>query len=326
MSRSSRSLSTAAAALLVGCSSSTNPSVDVSSALASAQKLRDGHQWTQCVAEYGRIITGHSEVVTAFEGRAVCYTQLGTYERAIQDFSKAIQLSPVEPQLYIERAQAEAAIGNQSAAYFDYVKLGNLPAVAPRQYVAAASELVNLGFLSDALDLANLVERRYPGYWPYHIVRGDVFTAVGNLSRALTEYSAAVASAPGNDQVWPLEKRGSYYLNLLQYGLARADFDAAIKLSPSQYSLYEGRGRASLGLADRRAAISDFSSALDLLKARSAPDLRRLAVLLEDRGSAYLAEGAKTNAQQDFAEALHDIGSTDEAARARVAHLLDLSR
>ena len=61
-----------------------------------------------------------------YRARAEAYCELGQYERAIQDYSKVIEINPKAAHLYHNRGIAYQELGNEEKAQADFAKAKKL--------------------------------------------------------------------------------------------------------------------------------------------------------------------------------------------------------
>ena len=111
------------------------------SACASAYAAKDPHQqidlYTSCLKHGGLMRT---DVAGAFTNRGYVYYQLGEIDKALADFTSAIQYDPNWPTAYMDRASVEAGRGQCAEAQADIKEALKL---APRQkrYLDARDQL-----------------------------------------------------------------------------------------------------------------------------------------------------------------------------------------
>jgi tetratricopeptide (TPR) repeat protein len=90
------------------------------SACAAAYASKDPHQqidlYTTCLKHGGLVST---DVAGAFTNRGVAYAHIGDLDKALADFSAAIQYDPGWPLPYSNRAGLEAGRGQCAAALAD---------------------------------------------------------------------------------------------------------------------------------------------------------------------------------------------------------------
>jgi tetratricopeptide (TPR) repeat protein len=78
----------------------------------------------------------------AYLSRADAYAMSGDLERAIADYSKAIELAPDNPTAYDKRGRAYARKGDYNSAMADVMKVGELTKDAPRPAIAKMTTAV----------------------------------------------------------------------------------------------------------------------------------------------------------------------------------------
>jgi tetratricopeptide (TPR) repeat protein len=160
--------------------------------------------------------------------RGSAYSEIGGYDRAIEDFDRALKLKP----------DSEAALLNRGNSYFgkgDYDR-----AIADYDRAIALK----------------------PDYPPAFVDRGNARLHKGDYDRAIADYDQAIKLK--SDFAFAFQDRANAYVHKGDYDRAIADFDQAIKLKPDGASAYQARGRAYArkGAWDR--AIADFGHALAL--------------------------------------------------------------
>ncbi|HYL33337.1 MAG TPA: tetratricopeptide repeat protein [Stellaceae bacterium] len=92
--------------------------------------------------------------------------------------------------------------------------------------------------------------------------RGNALRALNRFDEAKADYDNAIILAPSDP--FPYRNRGVTYGLLGDYAAALADFDRAIVLAPKYASAYLGRAFALEQLGNRQAAAADFAQAAKL--------------------------------------------------------------
>jgi len=134
--------------------------------------------------------------------------------------------------------------------------------------------------------------------------RGVARWRLKRLRAAIRDFNAAVKITPGDPTLY--NDRGNALLSLGMNEEAIKDFDRAVQLSPYYAEAFNNRGNAHFKAGDYHAAFRDFSKAVKLR-----PDM---AEPFNGRGKAQLALGRRFGALRDFKRA-----TTLDAAYA-VAH------
>src|SRR5207302_32553 len=135
----------------------------------------------------------------------------GKMAAAAQDYSEAIRLSPLDPDLYLRRAEVNERLGNNSAAAADYVKASTLPSTNPYSIVQAAQGLSNMRFYSDALSVVEHGKTAFPFHWALFMEGADVEVALGNDQQALKDFESAIRLATGANIAIAMTDRGKFY-------------------------------------------------------------------------------------------------------------------
>jgi tetratricopeptide (TPR) repeat protein len=61
-----------------------------------------------------------------YEWRGVAFQSVGSFQPAIDDFSRGITMSPAKPSLYVNRGKAYKELGMQQKAADDFLKARQL--------------------------------------------------------------------------------------------------------------------------------------------------------------------------------------------------------
>jgi tetratricopeptide (TPR) repeat protein len=213
-----------------------------------------------------------------YYSRAIAYDRLRRFDKALTDFSKAIEL--IDPS---KDAFAVAAWNWRGAIYCDFA-----------QYDRALADF------SKAIEL----DAKFAVAWHN---RGGAYRKLGQPAKAVADVSRAIELEP-KDAKWWLHRGVIYCDHLGQYDKAVADFSKAIELDASLADAWHDRGIAYLKQGHPNKAIGDLSKAVGLnpkhamafnnlawtlatcpeLKirdSRRAVELAERAVLLEPKGS-----------------------------------------
>ena len=133
--------------------------------------------------------------------------------------------------------------------------------------------------------------------------RGNAYLAIGQIDRAIADYSNAIQIAPSAIGYF---NRGNAYLKKEQYDLAEKDYDAALKLDPNLADAYLNRGVTFTNRGQYDRAIADYNEVLRLRP--------NFATAYVKRGTAYFGKGDLTKAIQDYDEALRLEPTNTQAA------------
>lgn len=182
-------------------------------------------------------------------------------DRALADFTSAIQLAPKEAIGYQNRADVNIRKNDYTTALADAelaVKLG------PND----ASSFTTRGVAHELRDELDEALRDYTraiqlkgDYALAFEYRGDVQAKKGEKKRALADYDRAIHLNPKRWQ--PLQSRGDIYRAQDKFDKALADYDRALTLT-SNAELFNRAGICFAGLKDHAKAIACYTKALEL--------------------------------------------------------------
>ncbi|XP_041927161.1 uncharacterized protein ttc6 isoform X2 [Alosa sapidissima] len=201
----------------------------------------------------------------AYEGRAVVSLQMGNLYAAFQDISKALRHNPLHDQLLTNRGVISQYLGDKSTAMKDYQKA---ICVNP-SYSLAYFNAANLYFFNrqfeQALEYYSKAIELDPGDESAVLNRAITLTLLRKVPEALQDFTLALQLNPHSSHVYL--NRANLYCSLRRYRSAERDLTQAIELQPSDALLYKLRAdvRGHLGLTQE--ALQDYGTALELQEA-----------------------------------------------------------
>jgi len=164
----------------------------------------------------------------AYYSRGVAHGRSGDADRAIADYTKAIELKPDRMTVYYNRGVIYHKKGEIDRAIADYTKA---------------------------------IELEPDGSGPYSN-RGAAYKAQGDHDAAIRDLTRAIELNPGNAAAH--NNRGASYNAKGDYDAAIRDFDRAIELLPNFALAYHNRGFAYGAKNDYAPALRDFTRAVEL--------------------------------------------------------------
>ena len=178
----------------------------------------------------------------AFNNRGNAYFAKGDFDRAIEDYSQAIKLSPQFNTAYNNRGNAYVATHDYDRAIQDFndairIKPGYVTGVTVPEPFDYANAFANRGltyfhlneFDRAMLDLNEAI-RLKPDNANYFYNRGIVYNAKEDYNSAITDFNRALQINPKN--AYALYSRGIAKLNKDDVDGARTDTAAALKIDP----------------------------------------------------------------------------------------------
>jgi tetratricopeptide (TPR) repeat protein/V8-like Glu-specific endopeptidase len=184
-------------------------------------------------------------------------------KRAIQEFSKAIQLNPRYFYAFFMRAYAYAQLNDSKLALADYDQAISLNP----NYAVAYTNRGNLKYnklndVSGALADYNQAISIEPNFAVTYVNRGLVKSQkLKDYPGALADYNVAISIEPNFPGVY-LNRGNLRSIQLKDYPGALADYNKAISLNPKYIEAYYNRGIVKAILNDTAGALSDYNKVI----------------------------------------------------------------
>jgi len=226
----------------------------------------------------------------AYLNRGVAYAKKGDLDRAIADFTKAIELRPGLAKVYINRGKAHDVKGDHDRAIADYTKAIELKPDHAEVYNDRGAAYADKGQFDRAIaDFTKAIKLKTGNAKAYGN-RGVVYAEKGELDRAIADCMKAIQLKPGDAEAH--SRRGAVYRAKGEFDRAIADYTKAIELKPDFAEAYSNRGNAYAGKGEFDRAIADFTKAIELK-----PDFAKA---WTNRGTAHGDKGDHDRAIADF--------------------------
>jgi tetratricopeptide (TPR) repeat protein len=164
---------------------------------------------------------------SAYIIRGNAHLETGSLDRAIADYSRAIELDPQSATAYNNRGVARAVAGEPRDAIADY-------------------------------DRAIAIEPKNPFVFRN---RGDIYRERGECEQAIADYTQAIRLDPTCVDAYC--ERAAGYQSRAELDLALADYDKAASLDPDHATAHLGRGRICTKRGDFVAAIASLTRAIE---------------------------------------------------------------
>jgi tetratricopeptide (TPR) repeat protein len=255
--------------------------------------------------------------------RARAYKSKGDYDRAIADYTKAIEIEPKDTYAYRYRSEIYLERRDYDLAIADLGKLIELSPNDASPYMSRARAYKSKGDYDRAIAEYSKALEIDPSRG--HIYRGGVFNLTGDYDRAIADLTIGIENLEklvsakqtkdpplGIDAFigalrrfnarWELllgyRERGDSYVAKGDHDRAIADYTKAVELVPADGNgaAHARRARAYLKAGKAAEGLPDAQTAIE----RSP----RYAWGLETRGLIFEALGRKQEAIADFREAL----------------------
>jgi tetratricopeptide (TPR) repeat protein len=223
------------------------------------------NQFDLAIDDFNKAIELSPKYAHAFNSRGTTYIKQNLFELAIADFNTAIDLKP----------NYEFAYNNSGYAYFLKGDLDKAIADINRaielnhNYVQAYNNRGNIysdtGRIDQAIADYNKAIELDPKFYSAYRNRGRAYTRLGKLDQAMTDFSKAIELNPTFAAAY--DSRGYAYLRTAQYDKAITDFNKAIELNPKSHEVLIGRGLVFEAQHHYKQAIFEYKKAIELTPA-----------------------------------------------------------
>jgi len=185
------------------------------------------------------------------------YTKMGEHEKALANFTKAIEINPRNIQAYMDRGVARCSLGDyEHAAYedlWDAVDLNPLKLAKKNEQSRAILEKIEgRGIHELTLILAESLN-----------ARGAAFFKAKCFDEAFNDFDEAIKYAPDKYQLYI--HRGAVNRVFWQYEEAVADYTEALRLKPDLALAYSYRANAYIDLDKYQEAIADYDKMFSMV-------------------------------------------------------------
>ena len=241
-----------------------------------------------------RIQDIHYKAYEAFY-RGLSAIDKGDFDKAIRDFTTAIELKPDFAEAYNNRGNAysrkgdfDTAIQNYDTAIEikpDYAEAYNNRGIA---YVEKRDFDKGIQNYDTAIKIKPRLAEAYYG-------RGIAYVGKHDFDTAIQNFTTTIKIKPDDAEAY--YSRGIAYVEKRDFDTAIQDFTTTIKIKPDDAEVYCNRGNAYGAKRDFDTAIQDFTAAIELK-----PDF---AEAYYNRGIAYRRKG-------DFDKTIQDITTAIE--------------
>jgi serine/threonine-protein kinase len=225
--------------------------------------------------------------------RGWTFCRMGDLDAAEQDFDRAVDLEPEEPQALLSRAEFAFATGRFETAIWDCTEAIRLRPDLVDGYLARAQVRTALSELDEALDDLNEAIRWSPDHAGVHLHRGQLLVTMARDEEARGDFDTFIRMSPEDAVGYFM--RAYCWRRCLDHARQRDDLEEAVRLAP-EFS----------------AACNSLSWLLATCPDPSFRDGQR-AVALGRRALEHAAQPARAECLDTLAAALAENGEFAEA-------------
>ena len=217
----------------------------------------------RAIRDYSRSLE-LKETSEVYRNRGLCFTIVKMYDKAVLDFTRAIELPPGDKRLYRERGSAYWNLEEYEKAQADYEKALELEPADAELYTTLGDVQERLGEVQEALQSYQKAIQIDPNCARAYNNRGVLYAHQGEYQKALIEQRRAVKLAP-NSAIYHANV-GDDFNHLERYSEAVTSCNKAIKLDPGYAKAYSIRADAYEGLEQTEKAERDWETYRSLTK------------------------------------------------------------
>ena len=197
----------------------------------------------------------------AYNYRGLAFENMGQFEKAIEDFDRAIALDPYFRDAFLNRGTAFENIGRFDSAIENFDRAIALSPSYEAHFNRGITFEKTGQFAKAIADYDNAIALD-PSRYEAYIAAGRSQGKNGSFDKAIEYFSRAIAINPMHAESY--NDRGLSYLYIGQDDRALEDFNKAIGLDQRNAVAYHNRGTLYLRTGNKRLAILDFQRACDL--------------------------------------------------------------
>jgi Flp pilus assembly protein TadD len=204
----------------------------------------------------------------------------GEHDKAIEVYTKAIELDPNDAEAYNNRGLEYHNKGQYDSAIGDYTKAIELDPNYFYAYNNRGNAYANKGQYDSAIEDYNKAIALNPNYASVYNNRGTAYSDNGQYDSAIEDFNKAIVLNPNYASAY--NNRGIVYDKKSQYDKAIENYNKAIELDPNDTEAYYNRGITYIKKIQYDRAISDFQKACDMGNEEACDMLKKVKIKTEE--------------------------------------------
>ena len=222
-------------------------------------KFAKSNDLNKAIFNFTKAIELNPNYTTAYKERGDVKIDLDDYQGAIDDFSKVIELDLEDSVAYRNRGLAKALLENYQEAIDDYTKAIKID---PDYFLAYCNrgfaKMKSKNYQGSINDYTKAIEIDPEDALAYRNC-GSAKSYLGDYEGAIDNFSKAIELDP--EDAVAFMKRGNSKMELYDYQGAIDDFSKVIKLDPKDAEAYRNRGIAKREVGDFNSSLEDLGIA-----------------------------------------------------------------
>ncbi|MFN6518546.1 MAG: tetratricopeptide repeat protein [Nostoc sp. CreGUA01] len=267
------------------------------------ESYRSMKEYDKALQNFDRAIELNPKYVEAIVGRGRTYYLMGRDKESLQDFDRAIELNPKE-EWAIHRGITYHLMERYEEALQDFNDAIEINPKDERAFATRGSTYSSMERYDQALEDFNRAIELNPKYEWAIAERGKTYRLMERYDQALHDYNHAIELNPKYD--WTIAGRGETYRLMERYDQALQDFNRAIELDPKYDWAIAHRGITYHLMERYEDALQDFNRAIELNP--------KYDWAIAHRGYTYFLIERYEDALQDFNRAI-ELDSKDDSHR-----------
>jgi tetratricopeptide (TPR) repeat protein len=267
---------------------------EAETAYQRGREHHDRRDYDRAIADYTHAIQLDPQLAAAYSNRGQAHLKKGSYDQAIADCNRAIQLDPQLAVAYNSRADAYHMKGNYDQAIADHTRAIELDPQSAFAYHRRGYAYGTKGNYNQAIaDCDRAIELDPQNALAYG-TRGAAYRMQGNYDQAIADLTRAIQIDP--QYAFAYARRGDAYRMQGNSDQAIDDLTRTIQLDPQDAFAYATRGAAYRMQGNSDQAIADLTRAIQIDP--------QYAFAYGTRGEAYRMQGNYDQAIADCDRAI----------------------
>jgi tetratricopeptide (TPR) repeat protein len=194
--------------------------------------------------------------------RACAYSEKGQLDKALSDWTAAIQLNSKSATVWYNRGHDYGVIGDTDKAISDYTAAIQLNPRYLIAYVNRGNKYSEKRSYKLGIRDATMAIQLNPKHANAYHNRGAYYAETGEFDKAIADLTEAIRLNPKIATTF--YGRATTYEDIEKFDKAIADYDRVVRIAPNDSDDYAARGRAYFKKGNYEEAASAFQKALQL--------------------------------------------------------------
>ncbi len=256
--------------------------------------LMEAGKIEKAIKDYSAAIEINPNHQFAFNNRGKAYFELGNYEKAYNDLTTDIKINPGEWIGYFNKGKVYDAIGQYNNAVEEFKKSASIKPRAETYYYIGFS-YAKMGKDIDAIEYFTKAIEMEPLNEVAYYNRGISYANQGKNQNAIKDFSKAIEINRQYESAY--YNRGLLHHTDGSIDEAIEDYSVALRIHPQHLPALNNRGLLYLSIGEEYKALSDFKKAIEI-----SPDCGEcyynLAIYYDHMNDSYNAAAALKKAEE----------------------------